>query len=212
LNDFEKMLIPSLKFRGWTAQLGEKILNNLKIIPELTKYDFPTFTYVHFITPHPPFIFDRSGNPLDPAQNDRSGFDGDHYFAKNPDKDDYKRKYIDEIIFINGQIQTMVDEILNKSKEPPIIIIQSDHGPGSMTYWEDPEKTNMKERLSILNAYYIPSECKNALYNSITPVNTFRVIFNCLFQTNFEILKDESYFNTWSQPYKFINVTEKILK
>ena len=79
-----------------------------------------------------------------------------------------------------------------------------------MTDWENPEKTNMKERLSILNAYYLPEEGKKLLYESITPVNTFRIIFNYLFNTEFEILNDKSYFSTWSKPYQFIDVTERM--
>jgi hypothetical protein len=69
------------------------------------------------------------------------------------------------------------------------------------------ENTNLDERLSILNAYYFPQGDGGGLYPSITPVNSFRVVFNRLFQTEFELLEDESYFTDHIRPFKFIPVS-----
>ena len=49
-------------------------------------------------------------------------------------------------------------------------------------------------RLSILNAYYVNDQAKSSLYPSITPVNSFRVIFNSLFNTKIPLLDDTSYY------------------
>ncbi len=38
----------------------------------------------------------------------------------------------------------------------------------------------------------------------MTPVNTFRILFNGLLGTEYPILEDRSYFATWSHPYSFI--------
>jgi hypothetical protein len=160
--------------------------------------------------PHPPFIFAKDGEAINPKGLPVE-WDGSHYFKIYPSKIEYREKYKNQLIFVNKKAKEMIDEILNRSNKPPIIILQSDHGPGSLTYWENPEKTNMKERFSILNAYYLSEEGKKLLYESITPVNTFRVLFNYIFNSNFEILDDQSYFSTWSHPYKFINVTEELL-
>jgi hypothetical protein len=74
-----------------------------------------------------------------------------------------------------------------------VIIIQGDHGPAQL------EKEN---RMGILNAYYFPNK-KDALYATITPVNTFRVVFNTFFGTNLELLTDTSYYSKYSKPYGF---------
>ena len=49
-------------------------------------------------------------------------------------------------------------------------------------------------RFGILNAYYLPNGGNDLLYESISPVNSFRVIFNSYFGANYEILEDRSYY------------------
>jgi hypothetical protein len=190
--------------------LRDNLIFGLNRIQDIAEINSPTFVYAHFVIPHPPFIFGKDGESINP-KGKVIGKDGSHYFKIYPSKKEYKRKYKNQLIFVNKKAKKLIDEILNKSNRPPIIILQSDHGPGSLTNWDDPGKTNMKERFSILNAYYLPEEGKKLLYTSITPVNTFRVIFNYLFNYDLEILNDESYFATWDHPYKFINVTNELI-
>ena len=72
------------------------------------------------------------------------------------------------------------------------------------------EEKNLDERFSIMNAYYFPDKDYSSLYPSITPVNTFRVIFNKYFDENLPLLPDNNYFSTIYHPYEFIEVTEML--
>ena len=117
---------------------------------------------------------------------------------------------MDQLMYTNRRLQSTLDEILSRSAEPPIIILQSDHGPGSRLDWGDPYDTDLKERLSILNAYYLPGKGSTELYAGITPVNTFGVILDLYFGTDCGLLQDDSYFSTWSRPYAFIDVTNEL--
>ena len=72
--------------------------------------------------------------------------------------------------------------------------------------WDDSESTNMWERFGILNAYYLPGGGEQHLYESITPVNTFRVILNHYFDHNLELLPDRSYYSLWQRPFWFVPV------
>jgi hypothetical protein len=50
--------------------------------------------------------------------------------------------------------------------------------------------------MAILNAYYLPDADTSFLYDKISPVNSFRVLFNAYFNTGYEILPDRSYFTS----------------
>jgi len=145
-------------------------INALEVLQETKK---PTFIYAHIMIPHPPFAFDKDGK--------RTTF-----FVK------VREGYLDQILYVNKRIMKIIDGILMKSKTKPIIIIQGDHGIGGMT--DDYEKS-VKLRMNILNAYYLPGDGEKKLYDSISPVNSFRVILNEYFKTDYKLLPDRSYYS-----------------
>jgi hypothetical protein len=63
--------------------------------------------------------------------------------------------------------------------------------------------------MSILNAYYFSDGPPRELYDSITPVNTFRVVFNHYFNANMPLLKDNCAISIFKTPYYLIDVTDK---
>ena len=79
----------------------------------------------------------------------------------------------------------MIRQILDNSSIPPIIILQGDHGPNGSA----PENL-----LPILNSYYFPGVGQGELYESITPVNSFRVLFSEYFGAGYDLLSDRSYY------------------
>jgi hypothetical protein len=165
----------------------------------------PVFVFAHIIAPHPPFVFGERGEPIKPGGN-FSLADGAQYADLTPDE--YVENYTRQLIFVNKKAQEAINDILSTSPEPPIIILQADHGPGSMLDLENPDEAALKERMSILNAYYLPDSDYEQLYDGITPVNTFRVIFNRYFGTDHELLQDQCYFSGWFHPYNLVNVTK----
>jgi hypothetical protein len=71
----------------------------------------------------------------------------------------------------------------------------------------------LKEKMGILNAYYLPGvDYSNPhLYPSITPVNSFRLVFDLYFGTKLGSLDDSSYvYANYSRPYKFLDVTQRL--
>jgi hypothetical protein len=80
-----------------------------------------------------------------------------------------------------------------------------------MLDWESAERTNMKERLSIF-AYHLPDNGATLLPPDITPVNTFRILFNRYFDANFELLENKNYFSEWDTPYHLMHVAPEELQ
>ncbi len=67
----------------------------------------------------------------------------------------------------------------------------------------------LRQKFGILNAIYFPDRGYNDLYEDLTPINTFRIIFNRYFGQNFPLLPDTSYSHySRDDLYSFFDVTE----
>lgn len=179
----------------------ERILYALENIPETAQIEGPLFVFAHILAPHPPFVFDENGGPVQLSDyyitGDAAGFLG----RMGISQEEYRKYYIAQLKFINRQVMEMVDRLLEKISPAPIIILQADHGPRSGYAFCDLAASDPEEGLSIFNAYYLPEDGERNLYPGITPVNTFRVIFNRYFGTDLELLPDRSYFTEWKDGY-----------
>ncbi len=166
----------------------ENILCQFSTLAQLHEIEGPIFVFAHILAPHGIYAFGPNGEEI--SEED----------IKANKKEDL---YLDQLIFINEKVRTLINEILLKSQEPPIVILQSDHGSR--------QTGKRRDAMRILNAYYLPQVDSSALlYESVTPVNTFRIIFNHYFETNYELLDDQSYDSNGDYPYQFINVTDEI--
>lgn len=202
LNDFYSVLInttalsPFFKER-LTDQARDRVLSNFAKLAELPYQRGNKFVLAHFVLPHPPWLFNENGKPV--IEEEPSGFD--------------KKLYINQLKFTNKMVQTMVDKILTRSNPKPIIIIASDHGPLIPDlHFEMNKVTNemIKQRMSNLGAYYFPAGGESLLYDSITLVNAFRILFNYYFGTSHEILEDKNYYSSTVSYYEFHDVTDQL--
>jgi len=130
------------------------------------------------------------------------------YYIKDHSQKGYIAGYRRQIQYINNLILEMVDAILAQSETQPIIIIQGDHGPGAYLHWGSLERTLPAERFGILNAYYFPDQDYAALYPSISPVNSFRVLLNQFFGGDYALIPDRHYYSRWSFPFDFSEVKD----
>jgi hypothetical protein len=146
------------------------------------------FVYVHLILPHPPFVFGPDGEYTHPADfwNEQ----------RNYPTDKFKAGYVNQILFLNARLLEMIDAILAGSESPPIILLQGDHGP-----WHEPNP----QHFFILNAYHLPGY-SDQLYPQISPVNSFRLIFNNYFGGNYDMLPDVTYDSPVPNLYDFSEV------
>lgn len=157
-------------------------------IDDITRMHQPTFAYIHFISPHPPFVFDANGNPTYPPDF----WNEQRVYPANL----YQKGYVNQAQFLNKKLLEAVDTILAESNVPPVIIMMGDHGP-----WLQPKE----KRMWILAALYLPGH-KDKLYPTITPVNFFRLVFNSYFGGNYDMLDDVSYFSPVPKLYEFTEI------
>ena len=163
----------------------------------------PKFVFVHILAPHAPYIFDQNGAiaPDEPfIMQDAFSYEGSI--------EDYVQGYDAELTYINKRLLPTIDGIIANSASSPIIIIQADHGPDAFLDWSSIENTCLKERFSILNAYYLPNQSNIQLPDDITPVNTFAMIFNLYFGTDIDLKENHQYFATWENPFPFTDVSK----
>ncbi|MCL4562231.1 MAG: hypothetical protein M1281_16670 [Chloroflexi bacterium] len=191
ITPFEKMLLDSSLasvYMDWRSQTFQNQFSEsnhpesyfinkeefkLTELPKIADIGDPTFTYAHILIPHVPYVFSPEG-----LLTDLGFFTGKY---RSPINEKFSREgYIDEIGYANLQIISIVNYILKHSSTPPIIVLQGDHGFGP-------------DRFPILNAYYLPGEGSQMVYPTISPVNTFRLIFDTYFGGSYDLLPDISY-------------------
>lgn len=159
------------------ATINKEIISE---IPEAKKNAKPVFCYAHIMMPHEPFFFDEAGNLMP-----------DDYALSSQRK---KEKYLSQLKYANQRLMQAIENILYGSMVKPIVIIQGDHGYRYLEEMNYPEQ--LEESKTIFNAYLFPDDTlQYPLYDSISPVNSFRIIFNNYFGTELPLLKDTS-FNT----------------
>ena len=157
------------------------------------------------LIPHPPYLFSPEGEPISSV-----GPDG---LVSWKDKEGY----IDAVKFANKKIKEVVDELLTDLENPPIIIIQADHGSmfdvdPNIVHRGKPSNENIEQMMSIFSAYYLPGIEKNLSYDVITPVNTFRIIFNSYLNTDYDLLEKKMYLVDENDvPEYFIDVTDVLI-
>ena len=164
----------------------------------------PFFVYAHFLLPHPPFVFGPNGEPVQ-SESLAPG-------ATTIWED--KSKYLNQVKFANKKTIEVIDKILQESAIPPIIILQGDHGtprsvlPDDAQDWDSDKRfeEGIRNRMSILNAYHLPDGGTELIYDGITPVNSFRLIFNSYFGTDYELLEDKMYIE--NENYNLTEVTD----
>ena len=186
ITEFEKMMVDTSILRilidmegvfpeSWVRPFDDSLylthyrdtLYALDTLPTLTEMDERIFVYAHLLVTHDPYVFMP---------------DGSFSASKSITPTDYRNS----VEFIDNTLPGIVDEIINKSETPPIIIIMGDHGA--------PIKGRpLRERIAILFAIYLQGEEPEGVYDDMTPVNAFRLIFNDLFDADFELIEDLSY-------------------
>lgn len=167
-------------------------------VAETREVPGPTFVFAHILVPHGPYVFDSNGRYLTEEEAESRSF---------------RRNYLDQLQFVNTKLSELVEVLLSgPDEEDPIVIIQSDEGPGEAPgNWARASPKAWRKKFPILNAYYLPGVKDPGLYPSISPVNTFRKVFDLYFDADLPILPDRTFiYEDLRHLYKFTDVTTRV--
>jgi hypothetical protein len=163
------------------------------------KLQGPRFVFAHILSTHDPYVFYP---------------DGKYKTVESYEARSREVNYIDALAFTNRKILRLIDGLLSTPNESrPVIVIQADEGPYENLDpgWENLEPQLLRQKFSILNALYLPGDESSRLYPTITPVNSFRLIFSSLFGANLPLLPDRNYvYRDRSHLYDFRDATDQV--
>jgi hypothetical protein len=161
-----------------TAFIERNRKNWQLVLQELkTQNDQPKFIFGHIMMPHTPFYIDKNGN--------RTKTFSPIYSTKNS-----AAPYLEQLIYTNTWIDSILQATNRDWKRPRVVIVEGDHGFRDLPF--QPELRD--KQFMNLNTYYFSDKDYSMLYDSISPVNSFRVVLNKYFKTKLPLLKDSTIF------------------
>lgn len=173
--------------------LRQRFYNIVDHILQLNSIPANKFVVAHVMIPHPPYIFNKSGNI--PANVFKQEFDS--------------KMFTNQLFFLNIKLDKIINEIVKSSKDKEkIIIIQGDHGSRRLK-----KNTNYsfsenwcKEHFGNFNCIYFSNSIYKNQYNIKSNVNTFPALFNILFNDSIKMSKDDHYYSDLTFPIKLFEV------
>lgn len=177
------------------AQIGE-----IRAIARRDRSGPPVYVFAHILVPHGPYNFAADGRCLTMEESGRRGA---------------RRGYLDQVTYAGRLIREVVPALQSQERGGPAILIQSDEGPfpafEAGVPWHEQPQRQLRIKTGILNAYYFPGGGYEELGESITPVNSYRVLFNALFDAGFSLLPDRVFvFPDDDRLYEFHDVTDRV--
>jgi len=150
-----------------------------KVVDSLLKMDDrqrpqPSFVYAHLSFPHYPYFYDSAGKP----------YPNESIFTDSMITD--KRKFAGYIKYANQKLLRIISAIQEKNTRNKVIIIQSDHGIADL------DTTSKQDAFRNYSAFYFSDHNYQMLYDSMSNINTFRIILNKYFDQKLQLLPDSS--------------------
>ncbi|MGF1622949.1 MAG: hypothetical protein ACFCUR_20355 [Rhodomicrobiaceae bacterium] len=184
----------------WDNGQCGRVANQIEQIKAIGQRDKSVYVFTHILVPHGPYNFATDGRCLSIDESLERG---------------EPQGYIDQIAYANRIIEEIVPALQAPDREPPVILIQSDEGPfprkrDYSVPWQDSPAHELQIKTGILNAYYFPDQDYSMLSDDTTSVNTYRILFNHYFGTEFPLLPDRVFAFPDPIIYEFHDVTENV--
>ncbi len=190
-----RLLIDNLPFSHvWYSDVGkrEHVIYQFEKIKEIVRLEGPKFTLMHIISPHVPLVFNSDCSNIDLFKIKNM------YNYNNVDL--IEDAFIRQVQCINLKLLDSLDYIIENSRNGTIIVLLSDEGPPFEEYliqkdeWSRADDDQIKQKLSVLSAYYFSEKKKNIMPPKISSVNAFRYIFTNYFKLDLPLLENRYFY------------------
>jgi hypothetical protein len=172
--------------------IGDHARLSLEQFGRLPSIQVPVFGFAHLISPHAPYVFDRSCGKVPRLE------------TADP------KNYIGQLECLNRMMLRLVTGLLRDSV-PPVILLQGDHGTELLNYHAAPCAERISpaaalERLGTFGAYYLPEGGAAAFGDTVTVVNVLGNILRYYFHADLPAEPDDRYVVVRRAPFEFVRV------
>jgi len=154
----------------------------------------PVFVLAHFTVPHEPYLYRadcRHRPPYWPTRDD------------GPDSVAIREAYLQQIQCVNRKVEELVRAWMQRSRIPPVILIQGDHGHGffgrELPRLEKLTANQIADRISVFAAYLVPG-AESSVHDTITPINAVRYMLRTAFHADLPPVEDATYWSAFDAP------------
>jgi len=172
-----------------------------------TELSEPKATFVHVLAPHPPFVFDADGGPVQPNGRTFTLLDGKR-LVEQIGRAKYQSAYVAQLKAINTKVLSAIDTIDAKPRRETITVIVGDHGPRMNLDWDSANGTDMDEVKGTLMAVRIPEKYKQAVgdIDTCSPLTLLHRIATKVYNAPLDSVRDFSYYSSLPKPFDFVPI------
>jgi Sulfatase len=192
---------PSTAF-PFRPESPELILWKFKQLAELPRSTpGPKFVFAHLLVPHEPFVFRQDCSPKPLEWREEANQEADQ---------EMRAAYAEQVRCVNRQVLSLVDQLIEDSAGPPVILIQADHGNGRFPFGRPPELEHitaeqLRDRTHVFAAYHLPG-VEAQLSEGMSPINVIPAVLRAYFGASIPPLGDKTYYSSWQRPYDFTEI------
>lgn len=199
----ERLLYQTTLARLWNSALVQSLahchLKQFDKLAAVASQSGPKFLFAHFLPPHHPYLFDRTGRIL------REASISEQFRAQLSQWAD-KAAYIEQLQFINKKVLGVIDDIQAHAVRPYIMMLASDHGPKLIGPGLQRQVDYTDHRFRNFIAVLEPGK-KPSIPDRISLVNFPRKVLNDYYGTELPALEDRFFEAEFHTPYNLHEIS-----
>lgn len=201
LGEFEAVLLDNsflsvvMDWYGLGPGKASRVSCMWEALRELTPAGRPVFVVAHLPAPHAPWVLGQTETWRIATAKPGAGRDWLD-----------RQKYLAEIGYLNQEVISTTHAILKNWGPNVVIALQGDHGLPWSFFATSPLPQQVRDRMRIFNALYLPADDRGDLPETMTSVNTFRLIFERCFGLHMPRLPDRVLFSSEKDAFNFQDV------